>query len=684
MNYHQVELMLKTIMTKSITIQVNKISKAIYHNYFKPLLWCTAVLFYTNGFSQSSQIKTNSPKNALALSDSHSKKASWFTDMPQYNKDSAAFYSDKALKVLDAKEPLHQTKFLRLQFEKMKNSDNKFSLSVKDSLTEIAWNKVKDLNRDKEENKLLLFDYLAYWSDIKMSKGDRPTSLDLFTKAISILETNKDLETQAKIDLHKGLFYAKYGLPEEKQFSIDNLHRSLQYYENAEVDENLTELYMIYAQLIYQYAGTSQDSTKVYYDRLKTLLKVYKKPLAHIWYYNMYSFDLVQQAVADKEGVNGKNYEEARVNISKAMEILTTYDMQSTSFYPYFFSLLADIDFYTSNFDSALNNYKKAYDLYKEMNEVYYSTYQLKNMSDTYKEMGDYENALKFQEQYSDESLRLEKEKNERSLRENVLQLDLLTQEKSLSRKQSQQSILLVVLAIGTIILVLIYRNFRLKQSSNLKLGKVNKELNIKNKQNELLLKEIHHRVKNNLELVKSLLALQSAQLEESATKDAMIASQNRVQSMGIIHQKLYQGENLGSIEMKDYFLNLGEGILDTFNAEDKVKIECAMENLELDVDTAVPIGLIVNELLTNALKYAFPKDGKGNIMISLAQSTPETLTLKVADNGVGKVVGLAPKGTGFGSQLIQLLTQQLNGMMLETNQDGTSVEFQFKIKSAA
>ena len=211
----------------------------------------------------------------------------------------------------------------------------------------------------------------------------------------------------------------------------------------------------------------------------------------------------------------------------------------------------------------------------------------------------------------------------------------------------------------------------------------LNTELDEKNKQNELLLKEIHHRVKNNLEMVKSLLALQSAQLEDSASKDAMLASQNRVQSMGIIHQKLYQGDNLGSIEMKDYFINLSEGVLDTFDIDDKVKIECAMDNLELDVDTAVPIGLIVNELLTNALKYAFPNDTKGNIEISLSQSTPELLTLKVADNGIGKVPGKSPEGTGFGTQLIQLLTQQLNGKMTEIIKEGTSVLFQFKLNSA-
>uniref|UniRef100_UPI00404B42AC tetratricopeptide repeat-containing sensor histidine kinase n=1 Tax=Gelidibacter sp. TaxID=2018083 RepID=UPI00404B42AC len=255
--------------------------------------------------------------------------------------------------------------------------------------------------------------------------------------------------------------------------------------------------------------------------------------------------------------------------------------------------------------------------------------------------------------------------------------------EKIVQQKKTQ--ILYIVLAglLAFILFGLLYY-YQKRKKRNQELLALNGQLDIKNKQNELLLKEIHHRVKNNLELVKSLLALQSAQLEESATKDAMIASQNRVQSMGIIHQKLYQGENLGSIDMKDYFVNLGEGILDTFNAEDKVKIECAMETLELDVDTAVPIGLIVNELLTNALKYAFPENTKGNIQISLAQSSPEILTLKVADDGIGKTDGIAPKGTGFGSQLIQLLTQQLNGKMMETNDKGTSVEFHFKTKNAA
>jgi two-component sensor histidine kinase len=135
---------------------------------------------------------------------------------------------------------------------------------------------------------------------------------------------------------------------------------------------------------------------------------------------------------------------------------------------------------------------------------------------------------------------------------------------------------------------------------------------------------------------------------------------------------------------MRDYFINLGEGILDTFNAEEKVKIECAMDNLDLDVDTAVPIGLIVNELLTNALKYAFPENEQGTIYISLEKTADNYLKLKVNDNGVGKIVGLKPKGTGFGTQLVELLTQQLNGKMKEHTDQGTHIEFDFLLKKSA
>ncbi len=201
-----------------------------------------------------------------------------------------------------------------------------------------------------------------------------------------------------------------------------------------------------------------------------------------------------------------------------------------------------------------------------------------------------------------------------------------------------------------------------------------------KNAENELLLKEIHHRVKNNLEVVSSLLELQSAQMVDPSVQAAMLSSQNRVHSMGIIHKKLYQGDHLAAIEMREYFKDLGESILNSFNAEGRINIECDMPKLILDVDTAISIGLITNELLTNSLKYAFTEKGKGEIKISMnEQNTEGGLLLKISDDGIGKTMNAKAKGTGFGTQLIDLLTKQLDGQLTYDVSNGTTVSLAFK-----
>ena len=246
------------------------------------------------------------------------------------------------------------------------------------------------------------------------------------------------------------------------------------------------------------------------------------------------------------------------------------------------------------------------------------------------------------------------------------------------------------------VISFVLYRNNRNKQKANLSLKDKNDKIQktvsalnttqsllvARNEENELLLKEIHHRVKNNLEVVSSLLALQSNQVDDPNTKEAILASQNRVHSIGIVHQKLYQGENLGAIEMKDYFINLSESILDSFGATKRVQVECAMSTLNVDIDMAVPLGLIVNELLTNTIKYAFPGGRSGKVQITLEQRANGNLQMLVSDNGVGK--GGTINGTGFGGQLISLLTRQLGGTMKEDNNNGTHVSFEFKSNKAA
>lgn len=266
------------------------------------------------------------------------------------------------------------------------------------------------------------------------------------------------------------------------------------------------------------------------------------------------------------------------------------------------------------------------------------------------------------------------------------------------SKNRSQVLLLLAGLILFSIIAFILYRSYTIKVKANLALKDKNDEIEktvaqlkttqaslaARNEENELLLKEIHHRVKNNLEVVSSLLALQSAQIDDPSVQSAMLASQNRVHSMGIIHQKLYQGENLAAIEMRDYFINLSENILDSFNADGHIKVECDMPKLVLDVDTAVSIGLITNELLTNSLKYAFNEKENGAIKISLTEQDTTAnaegiYQLTISDDGIGKPVAIQTKGTGFGTQLVNLLTKQLDGNLTYENNNGTIVTLTFK-----
>ena len=260
------------------------------------------------------------------------------------------------------------------------------------------------------------------------------------------------------------------------------------------------------------------------------------------------------------------------------------------------------------------------------------------------------------------------------------------SQQATIVQQRRSQLLVLGIVALLVALLAVILFNARRNRQKNRRLEALNKELthtnhqlDQRNAQNEVLVKEIHHRVKNNLEIISSLLELQSRQTQDESAQLAMLESQARVKSMGLLHQKLFQNQEQVSIEMRDYFLKLSNNLLQTFNADDQIDVQIDMEPIELDMDTAIPIGLMVNELITNSLKYAFPDRRDGRIKLRLQQEDAEHLALSVADNGVGKVAGTSPKGTGFGSQLIQLLTQQLQGVMQESVGDGTSVTFRLK-----
>jgi PAS domain S-box-containing protein len=192
-------------------------------------------------------------------------------------------------------------------------------------------------------------------------------------------------------------------------------------------------------------------------------------------------------------------------------------------------------------------------------------------------------------------------------------------------------------------------------------------------KEKEMLLKEIHHRVKNNLQVISSLLNLQSNSIESKETRELLRESQNRVRSMALIHEKLYQSESLAQVQFAEYLRNLTRDLFRSYSAGG-VGLKLQAEDIPLDVDTAIPCGLIINELVSNALKYAFPAGRTGDLHISFLKISRERCALTVTDNGVGlppEVDVKNPKTLGL--QLVNMLVNQLHGTLDVVTDGGTT-----------
>lgn len=343
---------------------------------------------------------------------------------------------------------------------------------------------------------------------------------------------------------------------------------------------------------------------------------------------------------------------------------------------------LGELNLLAGNYQEALKYQLKTVQLQEENDDNSNLIENYNHLSNIYQKLGDYQNALTYKQKAYSLQAYISTEQSNAKMAEMLTKYETEKKEETIAiqkEKLSQQA-KIQGLGIGIGVLLLGFLVFGFFSWSDR--TKKNELLTAKNQENELLLKEIHHRVKNNLEIVSSLLALQSAQIDDPQTKEAMQESQNRVNSIGIVHKNLYQGTNLGSIEMKGYLLNLSENILDSFGVEEKIQLELAMEKLELDIDTAVPLGLIINELITNTIKYAFPYSDKGIITIKMEKQAQNMLRLEISDNGIGKSSEI--QGTGFGRQLVSLLTQQLNGTMTETIHNGTTIQLDFKLKKSA
>jgi two-component sensor histidine kinase len=198
-------------------------------------------------------------------------------------------------------------------------------------------------------------------------------------------------------------------------------------------------------------------------------------------------------------------------------------------------------------------------------------------------------------------------------------------------------------------------------------------------REKEVLLKEIHHRVKNNLQVVASLLYLQSDSLDDPQLLAQFQESQHRIHSMALIHETLYQARDLAHVDFAQYIQALAAYLMQSYTVDDaRIILQTHTHEVWLDIDAAVPCGLILNELVSNTLKHAFPDGRPGEIHLDL-RSEPGLTTLRVRDTGVGFPDGLdVRQAESLGLQLVGMLTEQLGGTIDLSRAEGTTVTLTF------
>lgn len=211
---------------------------------------------------------------------------------------------------------------------------------------------------------------------------------------------------------------------------------------------------------------------------------------------------------------------------------------------------------------------------------------------------------------------------------------------------------------------------------------KIERTLRKNIEEKEILLKEIHHRVKNNLQIITSLLNLQTNTIEDEKVKAILFQSKTRIESMCKVHEMLYSSKNLSSINYGDYLKDLLDKLIVNAKGEsNQILLQLDVNNLFLNINTAIPLGLLINELVTNSLKYAFPENGKGTITITINSINDVQYELIYGDDGVGYAPEISFKDAhSLGFQLIDSLSEQLNGVIKrDFSKKGTHYSFVFE-----
>ena len=307
-----------------------------------------------------------------------------------------------------------------------------------------------------------------------------------------------------------------------------------------------------------------------------------------------------------------------------------------------------------------------------------------------YEGLGDYRQLVKYQQQFMEVRDSLLNEEKIQELTRLEMQYDFDKEKELLALEQKQKedqlnsdierqsllrNFLIGGLMLGGMIILILWRAYNINQQKNHTLARQKNTIQRALDDKETLLKEIHHRVKNNLQVVASLLSLQSRTIEDPKALDAIEEGRNRVKAMALIHQNLYQEENLIGVNLSEYIEKLTENLVYSYKVNtEQVHIKRDVAPITLDVDILIPLGLILNELISNSLKYAFPDRNEGEIEVKIAEQEAG-LQIQISDNGIGLPQGFEPgKTKSMGFKLVQSFVRKMNAQFEVLSQNGTHI----------
>ena len=564
----------------------------------------------------------------------------------------------------------------------------------------------------KDIDKIVATQYVI--GGVYKKKGDFINALSYYNKCLATKEANGNKKEVGVFLNRIGYLHLNFGMHSQ---ALEYFHKSLKVREEIGDKRGVTFCFNNIAS-VYKQQGRSDIALEFYHKSLKIREELkYKTGISvslnniGVVYKNEKEFDkaleyyqkslAIKEVLKDEKGIShvlnniGTIYKEqgkltmALVKYEESLKMtsaLNDYRWMAITLFN-----MGSVYLKQGNSTKAYNCASRSLDISQKighpelirdasevLKEIYSKGHNWKDafeMQELYVTMRDSIRNKKTEADATEQRITYEVKKKEQEIRLLSVQNDVLQREKEVQQLRiNKNKIIKTVFLVGGILAFLSAFFFYVVSK---KRKAVNKLLKKQDDEKKIMLKEIHHRVKNNLQVINSLLRLQSKEIKDQEIVDKFKETQKRVITIAALHEKMYHSENLKNINLKEHIESIVKDLVTSYALDKKIEVKIDIEEITIGLRTLVPLGLIINEIIVNSLKYAFNNSNEGVINLQIKQLDKRIFEMLIGDNGVG--FKSYKNTSGFGSKLITIFTKQLNGVIELIEGSGTTYKIIFE-----